>query len=75
VSAINLETELVASSCDGRICSYTIARSGLTWTVTVPLADLDGHGPMPRTANARRTHVANLLIAAMRGPSDAERLK
>jgi hypothetical protein len=68
---INLDTEIVATAFDpaSGTCAYTIARDGRRWTVRVPLAQLDGHGV---SKEARRAHLANLLTAAMQGPSDRE---
>ena len=66
---INLDTEIVATAFDpaSGTCAYTIARDGRRWTVRVSLAQLDGHGA---SKDARRAHLANLLTAAMQGPSD-----
>ena len=70
--AINLDTE-VASSFDPvtRVCTYTIERNGQSWTVQIPLVDLERHGALPGSIKKRREHLARLLEAKMNGPPDA----
>jgi hypothetical protein len=68
---INLDSEIVATAFDPatQTCAYTIARDGKRWTVRVPLVHLDAHGA---SKDARRAHLANVLMAAMRdAPDDA----
>jgi hypothetical protein len=66
---LNLDSEIVATAYDpaSGTCSYTLARDGRHWTVAVPLAQLEAQGA---SKEARRNHLANVLIAAMHGPSD-----
>jgi len=67
---LNLDTEIVATAHDPATdtCAYTLARDGKRWTVAVSMRALDTHGS---SREARRAHLANLLLAAMQGPPDA----
>ncbi len=68
---LNLDSEIVATAYDPATdtCAYTLARNGQRWTVQVPLAQLEAHGA---NRDARRAHLANVLLAAMQGlPDDA----
>lgn len=65
---INLDTEIVGSRYDPitRMCSYTVARDGRKWTVSVHSDDLNRH------KQNRRNHLGHLLQQAMRGKADGE---
>lgn len=71
---INLDGEIVATAFDpiAGTCSYTLERGGKRWTVSVPLQQLDAHGPVSLTKQIRRNHVGGLLTQAMAGPADGE---
>ena len=70
--SVNLDSEVVATAFDPatRTCSYTIERDGKRWTVPIPLHQLEQHGNTVSGQQSRRTHLANLLEAAMRGKPD-----
>lgn len=66
---IHLESQVVASKFDAttQTCFYTIEKDGRRWTASVPLEDLRKH---QNNKQARRTHIANALGAAMQGKPD-----
>ncbi len=66
---LNLDSEIVATAYDPATdtCAYTLARNGQRWTVQVPLAQLEAHGA---NRDARRAHLANVLLAATQSPPD-----
>jgi hypothetical protein len=61
---VNLETEVISTGFDVDTASgvYTIQRGTKRWTIKVPLAVLEVH---KGNAQARRTHLANALEAAI----------
>ena len=69
MQTINLDTEIVATSYDPatRMNYYTIERGGRRWTASVHTDHLAVH---KANKEARRRHVGNVLVEAMRGPSD-----
>lgn len=74
---IHLENEVVGSAFDPitQIHTYTVARDGKRWTVTIPNADFERFGPRLGARAAinqltRRKHLAMRLTAAMDGPPD-----
>ncbi len=70
MAALNLDNEIVATSFDPKTgdCTYTLARDGKRWTVTIHHTQLDQHGA---NIQKRREHLARALTAAMMGPADA----
>ena len=71
MQTINLDTEIVGTRYDpvNRTNHYTIERGGRRWTASVHTDHLAVH---KANKEARRRHVANALVEAMRGNPDGE---
>lgn len=69
---VALDSEIVGTGYDPKTgdCSYTIERNGKRWTVTVHEDQFHQYGAIQVSIQQRRTHLANALEAAMRGPDD-----
>ena len=72
MSAINLDSEIVATSVDqtAGVVSYTIERNGQRWTAKIPMKELNALGAVSLTKKARVQLVARKLQEAMLGPPD-----
>lgn len=70
MNTINIDTEIVGTRYDPamRMNYYTIARDGRRWTAAIHTDHLAVH---KGNLEQRRTHLANALMEAMRGPPDA----
>lgn len=66
---VHLDSEVVATRFDDvtQTCFYTIQRDDKQWTVAIPAAELNKHGPNKVT---RRNMIATALNNAMAGAPD-----